>query len=198
MIEVEKKFTLTKEQKEHIELSTKFVAKKEIIDIYFDNNTFDLTKNDIWLRQRHGQFEIKVSKNRNLNRKTDQYAEIENENEIRQFLKINEEGSLLEDIKKAGFSPFAELKSIRLKYQDGPLMIDIDDVTATNFHYMLAEIELMVEDSSKTDEAAEKILEFAKSKGLQPEAYTRGKVIEYIRQKRPEHFEALVRVGVVK
>lgn len=198
MIEIEKKFSLTKEQQDTLQLSAKFLGTKEVIDSYFDNETFDLTKRDIWLRKRNEQFELKVSKDINVNRKADQYDEIENEFEIRKLLKIENNGSLSDDIAKAGYLPFTQLKSIRLKYQKDAFAIDIDEVTAPDFSYALAEIELMVENESKIEEATQKIIEFAKSNGLQTDTYVRGKVVEYIRLKRPAHFEALVKAGVVK
>lgn len=198
MIEIEKKFNLTKEQEENLKKDAAFISKKEMVDSYFDNEKFDLTKNDVWLRERNGQFELKVCQDKNIERKADQYDELEDEDKIREFLKIKKQGSFIEDIKKAGYLPFCELKTIRSKYKSDSLMIDIDEVRSDGYFYALVEIEMMVENQSQTKDAADKIVEFAKSKGLETGVYTRGKVLEYIRQKRPEHFKVLVEAKVVK
>lgn len=198
MIEVEKKFSLTKEQEENLKKDTEFISQKEIIDIYFDNAAFDLTKNDIWLRERNNQFELKVSQNRSLERKSDQYKEIEDENKIRDFLKLETKNSFNEDLKNAGYLPFATLKTNRTKFKKDDFTIDIDVINSDNFCYGLVEIELIVERDLEIDSASEKIIDFAKSKGLKTDQKMRGKVVEYIKQCRPDHFEILVESGVAK
>ena len=163
---------------------------------YYDNKNYDLTRNDIWLRERNNQFELKVSKNRNVERSVDQYNEIEDEEEIKKYLKINSKNPLSIGLKKSGYSLFCKLKTIRSKYKIDFFTVDIDEVTSDGFFYGLAEIELMTD--GNIEEAAEKILEFAKGKNLQTDIHTRGKVVEYIRQKRPKHFRILIEAGVVK
>jgi len=198
MIEVEKKFSLTKEQEKNLTKDTKFFLKKEMIDVYYDNERYYLTKNDLWLRQRNNDFELKVSKNKNINRKADQYDEITEEDKIRDYLKIKKENDFSQDLKKSGYSIFAVLKTVRTKYKKDSFIIDIDEITSDQYSYSLAEIELMVEENSDIDDAIKKIIDFAKSKGLQIGIYTRGKVVEYIKQKRPEHFNALLEANIVK
>jgi len=198
MLEVEKKFTLSKEQENNLKENLTFISKKQIIDSYYDNKNCDLTRNCDWLRERDGRFELKVCKDKNVDRKADQFEEITNEAEIRDYLKLKEENSFTNDLEKAGYLPFCKLKTVRSKFKNPPFILDIDEVTSDDFFYGLAEIELMVEDESEIGEAIGKIMNFAKSQGLKTGIYTRGKVIEYIRLKRPEHFKILVESKVVK
>ena len=60
MIEVEKKFRLKKGQQARIKKLAKFISRKNLIDIYFDDSNRSLTANDIWLRKRGNIFELKI------------------------------------------------------------------------------------------------------------------------------------------
>jgi thiamine-triphosphatase len=198
MIEVEKKFSLNKEQEEDIKKAAEFVSEKKVIDTYFDNETYDLTRNDQWLRERNGNFELKICQDRNLDRVADQYEEIEDDEKIRDSLGIKKEKTFAEDIKKAGYFPFCTLKTIRSKYRKDQFTIDLDEVTSKNYNYCLAEMEMMVASKSQIDTATNKIIEFAKSFNINTNVQTRGKVIEFLRQKQPKHFKALIKAGVAK
>lgn len=198
MIEIEKKFSLTKEQENNLIKDAEFISEKEIIDIYFDNKMFDLTKKDIWLRERNNQFELKVSKNLSLERKVDQYDEIEDDDKIRKFLKLPTSNSLNQDLVESGYVPFATLKTNRTKFKNGHFNIDIDEVTSKDFFCGLVEIETMVDKDSDIEDAGKRICDFAKAKGLKTDKNKVGKLIEYIKQKRPEHFKILVESKVVK
>lgn len=60
MIEIEKKFALTKSQLKKIEKMAEFVSKKSFTDIYFDDENYSLTKKDWWLRRRDNNLELKI------------------------------------------------------------------------------------------------------------------------------------------
>ena len=55
----------------------------------------------------------------------------------------------------------------------------------------------MVNDKSEVESAIEKIMDFAKSQNLTI-APVRGKVIEYLKRTKPNHYQALVQAGVVR
>ena len=55
----------------------------------------------------------------------------------------------------------------------------------------------MVEKKEEMSEAAGKIEKLATENGLE-KTYVRGKVLEYLFRKKPQHFEALVRAGVAR
>jgi hypothetical protein len=64
-----------------------------------------------------------------------------------------------------------------------------------DFGFNVAEIELMIADQSGAQRALEKILAFAALHGLY-DTPIGGKIMEYIRRHRPEHYQALVAAGI--
>ena len=85
----------------------------------------------------------------------------------------------------------------RKKYKRGPFIIDLDIVDFQDFIYNIGEIELLINDKSDIENAIEKIMLFAKEKNLTI-APVRGKVVEYLKRIKPDHYQALVYAGVVK
>jgi hypothetical protein len=75
-------------------------------------------------------------------------------------------------------------------------VIDIDAVEFGEFTYRIGEIELTIADPSQSEGAIARIREFAASRGLTL-APVRGKIIEYLRRVKPDHYQALVAAGVV-
>ena len=197
MIEVEKKFILLKDQEKFLVDGAEFLGEKIFTDVYYDTEDFSLTRNDKWLRARENKFEFKISLDRRVGREIDLYDEIEDESEIRKRLNLSDEKNMDEVLLKNGYSKFCICKTKRKKYKKDSFGIDIDFVDFGDFNYELAEIELMVNDKSETQEALEKIISFAKFNNLTI-GYVRGKVIEYLLRKKPKHFRALVGSGVVK
>jgi hypothetical protein len=54
----------------------------------------------------------------------------------------------------------------------------------------------MVENAGEIQKASEEIFEFSRKQGL-VNKNNQGKIIEYLRAKKPKHFKALVERGVV-
>jgi len=188
MIEVEKKFVLKIDDLINLTAGAKLVSEKIFTDVYYDSSDYYLTKNNIWLRSRAGNFELKfpvfsLTKNKSV----DYYEEIINEKDISQKLNIKFKDNLKISLELVGYQPFAIITSKRKKYQKEEFTIDIDKM---DFGYNLAEIELIVENQEKTKVASQKIINFAKSHGLETTS-VRGKVIEYIKRNSPEHFKIL-------
>lgn len=197
MIEVEKKFILSDKDKERLIEDAQFLNERIFTDIYYDTKNFSLTSNDKWLRSRDGRFELKLPLHGGAKRLADQYDELEDEQKIREVLNLPPNGNLADDLAEAGYSPFCVCKTTRRKYKRGPFIIDLDMVDFQDFTYNLGEIELIVNDRSEIDGAIEKIMAFAKEQNLTI-APVRGKVIEYLKRVRPNHYQALVRAGVVE
>lgn len=195
MIEVEKKFLLDTEGKEQLIRGAEFLGKKIITDVIYDASDYRITCSDTILRSRDGNFELKVPVHEDHNASTrfvDQYRELETEEEIRSHLKIPQRGTLVEDLARCGYAPFVTLVTVREKYRCGEFAIDIDEV---DFGFDVVEIELMVGESSEAEGALNKILAFAASRGLSKTPHG-GKIMEYIRRHRPEHYVALVKAGI--
>lgn len=197
MIEVEKKFILNKQDKERLTKRAEFLNERVFADIYYDTNNFSLTSKDKWLRSREARFELKLPLHKGAERSADQYDELEDEQKIREALNLPLNGSFADDLTKAGYVPFCICKTTRRKYKKGLFIIDLDIVDFQDFTYNIGEIELMVHEKSEIENAVGKIITFAKEQKLTP-APVRGKVAEYLKRFRPDHYQALVQAKVVK
>lgn len=194
MIEVEKKFKLDEEQEKKLLADAEFLAEVTNVDTYFDNDRFDITTDDNWLRTRNDAFEYKKRLHQ-LGHKLagTSYDELENDDQIRSTLNLQTSDSMIDDVIAAGFAPFATITTQRRSYKRESFHIDLD---VCDFGYTLAEIELMVDENMDREEALRQIDAFAKKIGLDTSSI-RGKVTEYIFRFRPEHYQALVDAGVM-
>ena len=194
MIEVEKKFVFDKDSLDKLIDEAEFISQKSFTDVYFDMADYALTKADTWLRCRDGRFELKVALQSHATRSIDQYEELETEETIKKKLGITTEKPLSQDLPSLGYEPFASIVTTRTKYKKNGFIIDID---AMDYGYDLVEIELMVDAKEEIESATKKIMSFASSRGLEI-GKVRGKVIEYLNRKNPEHFRALESAWGVK
>jgi adenylate cyclase class IV len=183
MIEVEKKFILNEQDKERLTKDAEFLNERVFTDIYYDTEIFSLTTNDKWLRSREGRFELKLPLHEGVDRLADQYDELGDERKIREALNLPLNGDFADDLVRAGYSPFCTCKTTRRKYKKEP--------------FNIGEIELMVNEKSEIESAIEEIMDFAKSQNLTI-APVRGKVVEYLKRTKPNHYQALVQARVVK
>lgn len=166
------------------------MGTKIIDDIYYDDAEYHATRQDMWLRMRDGKFEMKVA----IEDGGDRYEEVEDENKIKELLQIQGSGKLKDLLEKNNYHTFLHLKKTRRKYKKEGFSIDIDFAESDDgFVCEQMEIELMIEDESKADETAERIVNFAKHYGLKE--VNVGKISEYIRNKRPDHYNILKNLG---
>ncbi len=193
MFEVEKKFLLTEEIRERIIKSSEFIGERTFTDSYYDTVDYSLISKNMWLRERNGKFELKVSLNKGL---VDQYDEIEDENKIRGILQLQNTGDLKQDLNAEGYTLYCTCKTIRSKYKKDSFTLDLDFVDYGDFTYTIGEIECMVTDKSEINDTVEKIIEFAKRENLEITP-VRGKVLEYLKRKNPQHYSLFVKAGVV-
>ena len=196
MIEVEQKFILSEKDMERLTAGADFLGEKTFTDIYYDSGEFALTKNDMWLRKRGDQFELKIPMHLEGNKTGQQYQEIEGEEKIREIFAIAPIVSFEKDIAAFSYAPFCQCMTTRRKFKRDGFIIDLDVVEYEDFGYNIGEIELMVEEKTEIPAAIEKIEIFAKENDLKI-APVRGKVIEYLKRKKPDHYKALVEAGVV-
>jgi predicted adenylyl cyclase CyaB len=193
MIEIEKKFALTEEEAKRLLAGATFIKEVVMIDSYFDNAARTLSLKDCWLRERNGRFELKIAsyKGEWKDQVVNQYRELETDTEIAEVLGLLIKTSLREALAAAGYAPFATIQTTRRKHSKEGFTIDMD---VMDFGYTVSEIELMVEDESKMQEAVDKIMNFAKREGviIKP---VQGKLLEYLRRNDPPFFEKLVAAG---
>lgn len=187
MIEVEQKFLLKPGDRERLIEGATFVSKNIITDVYYDTPDVVLIGHETFLRERDGQFELKVPLHRLTKElpKAYHFHEIADQVEIREKLKLSEQGSMQDALSGAGYVEVARIKTTRTKYRREPFILDFDE---TDFGYSLVEIERTFEHEVERESAADSILAFAKDNGLEIK-HVRGRIHEYLRLKRPGLWE---------
>jgi adenylate cyclase class IV len=190
VIEVEKKFILSAGDEQKLTTGATFVKEVEMADVYYDTGENALTRKDTWFRERNGSWELKVPMNTGPSgeRVADQYRELTDDAEIAGKLGLDPSLPLRDELAKHGYGIVAPLVTKRRKYTRDGFTIDIDSI---DFGYEIAEIEALVEAEDQIEPAVQRIIAFATSLGLAT-APVRGKVLEYIRRKRPEHYQQLL------
>ncbi len=202
MIEVERKFVVTPSQAESLIAQAQVIGEKTFTDTYYDSADFLLTTSDKWLRSREGVFELKmrIESKEKLRAEEQQnmvYEEIIDEIQILSALKLPPTKTLTSALQKVGYEPFCVCKTTRKTYTRGIMTICFDAVEFQEFTYGLAEIEILVSKKSEVERAANDIVKFAKEKNLEI-GPVRGKIIEYLKQVRPGHYQTLLKAGIVK
>ena len=116
MIEVEKKFLISEKEIPELLEGAEFVSEKKFTDTYWDTPDYSLTTTDFWLRSRDSRFELKVPMLGGGKRLVDQYEELDTDNQIANKLNLPV-GNLEDELRKANYSPFATITTLRKKYK---------------------------------------------------------------------------------
>lgn len=191
MIEIEKKFRLTKKVESALLKGATFLQAKIFTDTYFDTPKLGLIHSDRWLRERDGVFELKIPMHVGGGLTKDsiaQYDEITDPKKIRSLIGLSASDNIARDIAQAGYAPVATFTTKRRTFQKGEFVIDLDDVS---FGYTIGEIELIVASKKEMPQASVKILAFFKEHHLTPSP-VRGKILELIARERPALYKSLV------
>jgi len=196
MIEIEKNFDLNPGDKEALLVGATLIRRKSFTDIYYDNASYNLTSRDFWLRTRDGRFELKVPLNETGadRQTTDQYRELEIDQEIADELDLEIKTDLAAAVVEANYKPFATITTKRESWQKGIFHLDFDEVSDMNYTTM--EVEIMVADEKQISEAEKLILDFAKQHNIFNPGH--GKVIEYLLKNNPDHHRVLKVSGVIR
>lgn len=197
MIEIEKKFVIDNNKKNQLISGAEFLYKKVFTDTYYDTSDFSLTSKDVWLRLRDNNFELKIPASISDKSFINQYKELTDEDLIKEHLNLQGSGSTNQMLADKKYNPFCILTTTRERFKRDLFSIDIDTVMADGFNYSIAEIELMVEKESDMKSALNQITLFMEQNNIS-ESSVRGKVIEYLRQKNPNHYNALLSAGIIK
>ena len=197
MIEVEKKVALNENDLKKIERLGTFLGSRFLSDTYYDTPDFRYTTSDIWLRERECKFELKIGI-KGLKGGIDRYEEITEEAIILEKLGLEREKELPKALLKAHIFPYATFQTIRRKYQIEEYTIDLDLAYFDDFIYRIAEVEIIVSDESKVSKAEEALKQFLQKIGLDPNQPVKAKLIEFLSQKNPTHYQALLSSGIVQ
>jgi adenylate cyclase class IV len=210
--EAERKFQPSPEELANAVNSPEFsvipVNTKVITDVYYDNVQLGLTTQDSWLRVRDNKWELKIAEKGNATSETDSYREITSPSEIAKKLGISlaDDNDLSSALEREGYTAFATIVTNRKTYQtkdhdNRAFKMVVDIMNFGDPPYSLVEIERVTRRNRATAEAAVgEINAFASRLGLSLDSPVspRGKVIEYLRLKRPSHFISLIRAGVIR
>lgn len=194
-IEIERKVKLAPQHVAKIAHEGTLVSSKTIVDSYYDTDKYALTLQDMWLRQRDGIFELKVGPG--TKRLVDRYEEITEERIILSRLGLPNTMDVPSAIAQNGIESFCTFTTYRTSYRIGKLRIDIDDADFGDLSYQLAEIEIIVGHESEIQEAEKQIEAFVKHLGVESSQILAGKVTYYLYHRRPEHYQALLRNGII-
>lgn len=184
MIEVEKKFQPTEEQLASFLKDAEFLGEKNIHDIYYDYADNRLYKSYVYLRNRNGQFELKVGKEGSDDNQGTVYKEIDTEEEIKNYFQTH--GSL-KDFIEENLKEILNFKTNRRKYKKGDFSIDVDRL---DYGYDCVEVELQVANSNEVKEAKNRIIKLAKEAGWEDKKLP-SKRHEYFRIVRPEVYKEM-------
>ena len=186
MIEIEKKFEASEEDIGRITEDAKFIKESINKDTYYDREGFPLVKNNIFLRKRNGRFELKLYVAEKGSR-VDKYLELEDDETIKSKLNIPAQKDIDEYLAENEYVPFGSWETKRRRFEKDGFTIDVDSV---DFGHNVVEIELMIEEGEDTNEAADKILNFAKTIRLE-EDKQEGKVMVFIKRTNPNAYEEI-------
>ncbi len=196
MIEVEKKIPLRDSDLKTIERLGTFLGSQILTDTYFDTSDFRYTTSDIWLRERECKFELKIGV-KGLNGNIDRYEEVTSEATILKKLGLEKEKDLSKALTNANIFPYATFQTVRRKYQIEEFTIDLDLAYFDDFIYRIAEVELIVSSEDNVAQAEEALTDFIRRLGLDPNRPVRAKLMEYLSQKNPTHYQALLTAGII-
>lgn len=197
MIEIEKKVILSEKDLQKIEQRATFLHSRLFSDTYYDTPDYRYTTNDIWLRERECQFELKIGI-KNFQNQIDRYEELTSPKDILTALGLEPHPSLPLALEKAHIFPYASFQTVRRKYKIEPFTLDLDLAYFDDFIYRIAEIELIVHRENQMEEAEAAIESFIQEMGLNPIMPVRAKLIEFLSQKNPTHYRALQASGIVE
>lgn len=194
MIEVEKKFILTNLERERLLDGAEYLNERVFTDIYYDTTDFRLTSRAQWLRSRDGRFELKLPLHADPHPLV--HDELEDEDTIKKVLGFEGDQEFGRHLEENGYSAFCTCTTARKKYKKCDFVIDLDITTfeGTDFVFAVGEIELMVSEESAVEEAIQRLMAFAREHQLAV-VPVRGKVVEYLKQCKPQHYRALVAAG---
>ena len=185
---------------------------KTFTDVYWDvPHVFPLSTNDMWLRQRDQQWQIKVPTKRATRQKSsvvDVYDELYGVESIQKHLqntaKVELSDSSLEFPTNFELTPFAKITTHRSSFTLPltskntlyDIRVDFDDASG----YLIGECEIILDshNESEMNSAHNLLMEFCTLHKLDTSTSIRGKVLEYIYNHSPSHYQALESAGLLQ
>jgi len=215
VVEVEQRFPFGAETENNlIKAGASLISEKSFKDDYMDTKDYRLTGADHWLRLRDGVWQLKYPSPVQLsNNAAAEYIECEKEETIHETISsllstdndddTTEGVSALEALSKANLHSICSFETRRKKFHLDGVVIDLD---STCYGFAIGEMEVLVqktgnceEDANKHRQALESIRRVADKLGVSLAATRReGKVTKYLRNFRKDHYDFLLKRGVLK
>lgn len=190
-IEVERKFLLTPETTQTILALQSSFESVLFRDEYFDE---DLALKDTWLRKRNDGWELKLpvtsdGLETDKRRKATVYRELMGPDVWSELAHLSDHRDQL--------SCYAALTTKRIQltvpWKQYSVNVTIDDCTSDDgFQCNIGELEVMVAEANEVNAASQVLDDLAGHLEVHHIEDKEGKLIKYIRQKRPEMFKKLV------
>ncbi len=184
-IEVESKFQPTEEQLADLLKDAEFISGKDLVDNYYDTESYVFVKNSMLLRNRGGSWELKVY-DTSISDSSSVANEITQEKEILKKLGYDSYQDI-DGLAKKKLQLWAPILTKRKSYQKEGFVIACDE---TDFGLSQVEIELTVNKESEVEDAKRRIADFAQQFGLK-EANLKVKPIEYLERMKPEVYREI-------
>ncbi|KAG9486939.1 hypothetical protein GDO78_007024 [Eleutherodactylus coqui] len=204
-IEVERKFVPGPEvEKSLCALGAELVEEITFRDSYYDSPDLRLTLNDIWLRRREDNWELKHPPQRGargLNGASTQYMELTSSDDI--ICRVSEELGVPcpRNIESFGLNEFASFVTRRRRFQlplgensKTKVVVDLDEA---DFGFAVGEVEVLVKTQEEVEDAFKKLEEICRLLGVFRETPVQGKVSTYLKMNRAEHYRQLLEAHVI-
>lgn len=194
MYEVERTFLFDTSFLRKLPKFGKLASEKRLVDKYYDTEDFVWLSKGFWLRERSGEWELKLYSSDGAG--TSMSREITDEAEILELMELPRIG-LKRAVAESSLQVFCSLDSVRKKYLVSGLSVDIDETRGDGFSYKVGEVEALVSSPTDMEHAKQEVLDFMRTHNLS-EAPVRGKVIEYLWRRMPDVYKTLVAQGAIK
>ena len=185
--EIELKFEVPEDYRSSLlSLQASLVSEVLLEDIYFDTAHYDLLRQDVWLRRRGENWEVKIPLSDNFHSDgMTQYREVEGlENvsvELKNFVNHN-----LDEL-----DVLVKVSSNRENWKLGEFNIVIDRIVEDG--WTIGEIELMIASSENASDSRSKIEDLGRRLGFKPHPY--GKVRHCLTTQAPEAWKILLNLS---
>lgn len=163
------------------------VGRRAFTDEYFDTRDYALTRRDVWVRRREGEWQAKVGA-RERGDGVDVYEEVEGKEAVREVVK--DAGAL-----ESFVTLRTERRSLEVPFSGRVVRVDLDEVSP--YDYRIGECEVQASSDSGVEEARGLVRSFCAHFALDCSPPMYGKVLAALKDHRPEHFAALERSGLV-
>lgn len=197
MIEVERRFSLIPSIKDRL-LQKAGSSEIQVTDIYDRYHSEDLALTDRWLRQRNGDWELKVPVNLGRTLGSATYREFSGDPLWKELgiAPLDMEGSL-----DPSLACFAELRTTRtsfvLLFQGSSVNVTLDECSSPDgFQCSVGELEILVSTEDEIDAATQILDRLFSHLAVNHLQDNEGKLIQFIRQCRPQFHKRLVQAGI--